>query len=315
MRFSYSFLVGRIVTLRPRLCKDYLPGQQFKICGAVNKETRLVHPNLIRKELTRYPINAYNHLKKPRKVIPTLRIAVCDDMYDELQSLVSLTNQYLSFNSLVAEVTQFSHPDELLTTIEAENFHLYILDIVMPMVNGLELGKEIRRLDREAQIIYATTEPQFALQAYAASPINYLVKPIEKQTLFDTLTLAISKADLAEEQAFAVKTADSLRVIKLSDIACCEYRNHAVIFSLIDGEEVLSRTIRESFSEYTSAILKNKHFLQCHTSYVVNMRRVERFARDSFTLYGYKVVPIASKQYPAVRDAYMDFLMGKGGNR
>jgi len=39
----------------------------------------------------------------------------------------------------------------------------------------------------EAQIIYATTEPQFALQAYAAIPINYIIKPIDKQQLFDTL--------------------------------------------------------------------------------------------------------------------------------
>jgi len=38
LRFSYLFLVGRIVTLRPRLCKDYLPGRALKICGAVNKE-------------------------------------------------------------------------------------------------------------------------------------------------------------------------------------------------------------------------------------------------------------------------------------
>ena len=315
MRFSYLFLVGQIVTLRPRLCKNYLPGQQFKICGAVNKETRLVHPNLIRKELTRYPINVYNHLKKPRKVIPVLRIAVCDDMQGELQSLVALTNQYLSANSLVAEVKQFSHPDELLTTIEAESFHLYILDIVMPMVSGLELGKEIRSLDREAQIIYATTEPQFALQAYAASPINYLIKPIEKQQLFDTLTLAISKADIAEEQTIAIKTADSLRVIRLPDITCCEYRGHSVIFSLTNGTEVSSRTIRENFLEYCTPILKDRHFLQCHTAFIVNMRRVERFSKDSFTVCGDRVVPIASKQYPAVRDAYMDFLMGKGGNK
>ena len=109
-----------------------------------------------------------------------LRIAICDDMPNELQSLVLLTKQYLSVNSLDAEVTEFSHSDGLLKAIEAESFHLYILDIVMPMLNGLELGKEIRRLDREAQIIYATTEPQFALQAYAASPLNYLIKPIEK---------------------------------------------------------------------------------------------------------------------------------------
>ncbi len=241
-----------------------------------------------------------------------LRIAVCDDMPDELQNIVSLTDQYIAAKNLDAEMTKFSHPDELLTAIEAESFHIYILDIVMPMVSGLELGKEIRRLDREAQIIYATTEPQYALQAYAASPINYLIKPIDKQQLFDTLTLAISKLDLAEEHTFTIKTADSLRVVKLSDIVCCEYRSHAVIFSLTNGEEVLSRTIRENFSEYISSILKDRHFLQCHTSFVVNMRRVERFTRDSFTLCGGKTIPIAAKQYPSVRDAYMDYLMEKG---
>ena len=241
-----------------------------------------------------------------------LRIAVCDDMPDELQNIVSLTDQYITAKNLDAEMTKFSHPDELLTAIEAESFHIYILDIVMPMVSGLELGKEIRRLDREAQIIYATTEPQYALQAYAASPINYLIKPIDKQQLFDTLTLAISKLDFAEGQTLTVKTADSLRVIRLSDIVCCEYRSHAVIFSLTNSEEVLSRTIRENYSEYISSILKDRHFLQCHTAFVVNMRRVERFSKDSFIVRGGKTVPIAAKQYPAVRDAYMDYLMERG---
>ncbi len=244
-----------------------------------------------------------------------LRIAVCDDMPNELQSLVRLTNQYLSANSIDAEVNEFSHPEGLLKAIEAESFHLYIIDIVMPMVNGLELGKEIRRLDREAQLIYVTTEPQFALQAYAASPLNYLVKPVETYQLFDTLALAISKTDLAEEQAFTVKTTYGLRVIKLSEINCCEYRSHAVIFSLANGEEIVSRTIREKFSEYSSPILKHRHFLQCHTSFVVNMRRVEYFARDSFRLLGGKTVPIAARQYPVVRDAYMDYLMGKGNRQ
>lgn len=241
-----------------------------------------------------------------------IRIAICDDMAQELQSLVSLTNQYLSVKNLDSKVKEFSHPDVLLATMKEENFHVYILDIVMPMVNGLELGKEIRRLDREAQIIYATTEPQFALQAYAASPINYLVKPIDKQQLFDTLTLALSKVVLTEEQSFTIKTADSLRVIKLSNIVCCEYRSHAVIFSLTNGDEVVSSTIRENFSEYSLPIIKDRHFLKCHSSFVINMRRVERFAKDSFTMYGGKIVPIAAKQYHLVRDTYMDYLMTRG---
>jgi len=241
-----------------------------------------------------------------------LRIAICDDQPNELAILNDYIAEYLDNHTLEAGVKKFSHPDTFLTTIESQSFHLYILDIVMPMVSGIELGKEIRRLDREAQIIYVTTEPQFALQAYAASPINYLVKPINKAQLFDTLTLAISKADLAEEQTFAVKTADSLRVIKLSEIVCCEYSNHAVLFCLSKGEEVQSRTIRENFTVYTSLILRDRHFLQCHTSFVVNLRRVERFAKDSFTLCGGKMIPIAIKQYATVRDTYMDYLMARG---
>jgi hypothetical protein len=42
------------------------------------------------------------------------------------------------------------------------------------------------------------------------------------------------------------------------------------------------------------------------------MKRIERFDRSSFTLAGGKIVPISSKQYTAVRDAYMDYLMAKG---
>ncbi|WP_277657054.1 LytR/AlgR family response regulator transcription factor [Seleniivibrio woodruffii] len=241
-----------------------------------------------------------------------IRIAICDDMPDDLQNMTSLTDQFLAENGLDAELTEFSHPDALLTAIERDSFHLYILDIVMPMVSGLELGKEIRRLDSEAQIIYATTEPQFALQAYAASPINYLLKPVDRQQLFDTLKLAVSKADLSCDQTFTVKTSGSLRVIRMSDIVCCEYSSHAAIFTLTNGEQIFSRTFRENFSEYCSPVLSNRCFLQCHTSFVINMRRVERFAKDSFTLCGGRNVPIAAKRYPAVRDAYMDYLAARG---
>ena len=101
----------------------------------------------------------------------------------------------------------------------------------------------------------------------------------------------------------------------MSEIICCEYRNHAVIFNLKNGEELLSRTVRESFLEYCAPILRDRHFLQCHSSFVINMRRVERFTKDSFVLFGEKVVPIAAKQYAAVRDHYMDYLMAKEEQR
>lgn len=244
-----------------------------------------------------------------------LKIAICDDQPDDLSVLRAYVGEFLSQRDTGMELRAFTHPDTLLTAMAQERFPLYILDIVLPMMSGLELGREIRRLDREAQIIYATTEPQFALQAYAASPINYLVKPLDKEQLFDTLDLAVSKIDLAGQRSFPVKTAESLRVLKLEEIVCCEYRNHTAAFTLTTGEELVSRSFRESFAEYATPLLRDRHFLQCHTAFAVNMRWVECFAKDSFTLCGGKAVPIAARQYPAVRDAYMDYLMGKGADK
>ena len=240
-----------------------------------------------------------------------LRIAICDDQLKELESLKAYIIEYLDIHTIQVELREFLHPDNLLKTMEKETFHLYLLDIVMPMVSGIELGKEIRRFDHEAQIIYITTEPQFALQAYVANPLNYLIKPLVKEQLFETLSLAIAKIELSGEQTFTVKTTECLRVLKLSHILCCEYRKHAVVFTLLDGEELISRTIRERFAEYSAPILKDAQFLHCHTSYVVNMRWVERFTKDSFTMRGGKVIPIAATQYSSVRDQCMNYLMAR----
>ena len=237
-----------------------------------------------------------------------IQIAICDDDPDDRATLLALTRRHLSEHGVEAEVTAFAHPDALLTAIEARTFHLYLLDIVMPMVSGLELGQEIRRGDREAQIVYVTTEPQFALRAYAAQPIAYLVKPIDPERLSAALALAIERADVAQQRTFPVRTADSLRVLRTQRIACCEYHQHAAVFVLSNGERVFSRTFRENFADYCADMLRDCRFVQCHAAFIVNLRHVERFCKDSFTLSGGHVVPIAEKRYPAVRDAYLDYL-------
>lgn len=241
------------------------------------------------------------------------RIAICDDQPLELETVAAYTKEYLERNQIDAVVHAFSHPDALLFSCEKERFQLYILDIVMPMVNGITVGREIRRFDREAQIIYATSEPGFALDAYAANPVNYLLKPIDKDLFFDTLAFAVTRLDLANEAALTVKTKDGLRVITLFSIAFCEYTERAARYTLVGGETITTRTLQESFAMHIAPLLRNKHFLQPHNAFVVNLARVEGFSKHSFTMRGGMAVPISTKQYAAVRDTYMDYLLTKEG--
>lgn len=242
-----------------------------------------------------------------------LHIAICDDQTQELADIAAYTKEYLEINQTNVEIRQFNHPDELLNFCESRHFHIYILDIVMPMINGVEVGRDIRRLDREAQIIYATSEPGFALEAYAANPLSYLIKPINKSQLYDSLELAISKVNIAKETTVTLKTQDGLRVLTLSSIVCCEYAGRCAVYTLVGGDIVTTRTLQHSFAEQMGPLLKDKRFLQPHKSFALNMNFVTGFSKDGFTLRGDVRVPISTKHYGAVRDAYMDYLMEKGG--
>lgn len=240
-----------------------------------------------------------------------LHIAVCDDMQDQLEIIAGLTKDYIEGKRLDADLKTFSHPDSLLTACETERFHLYLLDMVMPMMNGVQLGIDIRRLDREAQIIYVTTAPEFALDSFTANPLSYLIKPLERQKFFDTLDIAFSKIDTEEEAGITLKTHDGLRVLPHALIACCERLGNSVRYLLTTGETVESLTIRCPFSEHIAPLLRDKRFLQPHASFALNMSRVESLNEQGFILRGGTVVPIAKKQYAAVRNAYLDYRFTK----
>ena len=240
-----------------------------------------------------------------------LRIAICDDQPGELKIINEYITEYIGTHALELEMKEFTHPDQLLSAIETESFHLYLLDIVMPMVSGLELGQSIRRLSREAQIVYITTEPGYALNAYAVNPLHYLLKPVKKQELFSTLELAFSKADFGKEITVTVKVKEGLRTLSAGQIACCEYKNHTARYTLTSGERVETTTLACGFAEHIAPLLHDARFLSPHVSFALNMSRVEKLVREGFYLRNGGFVPVSARQYTAVRNAYLYYRLGR----
>lgn len=92
-----------------------------------------------------------------------------------------------------------------------ETFDLYLLDVIMPGLNGIELGVGIREFDQGGYIIYLTTSADFAVDSYRAKASDYLLKPLDKERLFRALESVMER--LAQEgQAFmTIKTREGLQ--------------------------------------------------------------------------------------------------------
>ena len=181
----------------------------------------------------------------------------------------------------------------------------------MPMISGLEVGRSIRRISTDAQIIYITTEPGFALDAYSVNPLHYLLKPVDKGTLFNALNLAAEKVNFGEDIVITVKTRSGLRTLSTDFIVSCEYVRHSVVYTLISGERVETTTICGNFSDHIAPMLSDRRFIQPHSAFIVNMSFTEKLSKDGFIMRGGTFVPISGKQFTAVRNTYMSYRLGE----
>ena len=239
-----------------------------------------------------------------------LKIAICDDTKEDRDIMHQNVKKYCEDSMLQAEIKVFEHPDALICACEKFRPHIYILDIVMPMVNGIQAARELRWNQPDAQIIFATSEESFALESFDVNPVNYILKPVKKEKLFETLKLATSRLSLKEEKTITMKVKGGYRTIHLDDIMYMDYRNHIVSYHLLSKETISTSTLRIGFAEY----LKQNHgggdFVLCHESIAVRINAIDKLTKTDITVRNQEILPVAKSRYAQVAKQYMDYRFG-----
>lgn len=137
-----------------------------------------------------------------------LKLALCEDESIQRSIAAVLLHDYLRDRPAVkGKVFEFSSGPELLESLKTEGrFDLYLLDVVMPEMTGIELGLQLRGQDEEAVIIYLTVSPEYAISAYETQAFGYLVKPVERDRLYQVLDRAIESMGKRKGACVSVKT-------------------------------------------------------------------------------------------------------------
>ncbi|MGN0267571.1 MAG: LytR/AlgR family response regulator transcription factor [Lachnospiraceae bacterium] len=236
-----------------------------------------------------------------------LKIAICDDRKEDRERMHSYVQQYCKKRLKPVEIQVFEHPDDLICTCEKFRPHIYILDIVMPMVNGIQAARELRWNQPEAQILFVTSEESFALESFDVNPVNYLVKPVKKEKLFDTLDLAVKRIRLDEEKIVTIKIKGGYRMVCLDDVMYMDYRNHVVSYHLLSGETISTSTLRIGFAEYLNSSHSKSDFVQCHESIAVNIRFIDKLTKTDITVRNQEILPVAKSRYAQVSEQYLNY--------
>lgn len=245
-----------------------------------------------------------------------IRIAICDDEINTLEQVSCMVSEYASANpQLGITFCPFRSAYDLLESQgrREPGFHIYLLDILMPMMNGIELGRQIRKADDQAVIIFMTSSGEFALESFKVTPLQYLVKPIHEITLFSALEKACLRIRQTADTNVMVRVKGGLACIRYHQISYIEYMNHTMTYHLTSGKALTTMVLRESFTDFTQHYLKDRRFIKPHASFVLNMDHVQVISAKEFELVGGEIVPISKRAYAQVRKQFMEYMLLKQG--
>ena len=111
-------------------------------------------------------------------------IIMVDDESIILKSGLSVIAKLLP-NALV---TGFTSPTEALSFAKSNRVHLAYIDIEMGKLNGLELCRELLKINPRTNVIYLTAYPDYALEAWNTGACGFAVKPLSAKQVRDQLT-------------------------------------------------------------------------------------------------------------------------------
>ncbi|OPY58013.1 MAG: Transcriptional regulatory protein YehT [Pelotomaculum sp. PtaU1.Bin035] len=108
-----------------------------------------------------------------------LKALIVDDEYPARQELRFALSNFDNIE-IVGEAT---NAHEALELIKALEYQILFLDISMPAMSGIELGKVIQDLQRQPYIIFVSAYDEYAVSAFEVNAVDYLLKPLDPARL------------------------------------------------------------------------------------------------------------------------------------
>lgn len=237
-----------------------------------------------------------------------LRIAICDDESLSRNHTLRFIEQWENKpNSCL--ITSFDNGDDLIKSHTQSPFDIIFLDIVMPILNGIETAKEIRTFDKNVKIVFLTSSSDYAVSSYSVKADNYLLKPIKESLLFTCLDELYEEL-LDNLEMITIKSSFSIHRVFLKDIEFVEAQNKRVVFYLSGGKTISSANQLYSLEPILSL---EKGFFKCHRSYIVNINHIDSFSGKEIRMRSNLLVPLSRSANKEFMDYYFSMVFGKVG--
>jgi DNA-binding LytR/AlgR family response regulator len=211
-----------------------------------------------------------------------LTILAVDDEQTPLQDLARLLRSFAGVNEVECA---FGGHDALLK-VSGQAYDAIFLDVRMPDLDGVELGRVLRRFASPPQLVFVSAYDSAAVDAFELRALDYLRKPVSRRRLEEALERVAAAVEAAEAQpdgngrrvrhaagesemvAVATARGGSTRLINRGSILYVQSHGDFVRIVTDDGRYLLRNTLNEVDRRWEPF-----DFVRVHRQYVANLAR------------------------------------------
>ncbi len=231
-----------------------------------------------------------------------MRILICDDdmlMIEQLKKLITGYFQERRINC--PELICFSNGESLLADTKEKD--ILFLDIEMPGMNGIYIGNELKKRNKDIIIFIVTSYSQYLDDAMRFHVFRYLSKPLDRQRFFRNMKDAI---DLYHSMTVTlpIETRQGVHTLPASSIIFIEAQSRKVIIHTQERDFESIHPI-----QYWQSTLPGNSFFQTHRSFIINLKYVSDFDRTIIHLANNQYQAYLTKRkYNLFKEAYLLYL-------
>ncbi len=242
-----------------------------------------------------------------------IKIAICDDEPRDREALGRYVENYFGRAEETCEIQSFPSGEELLEACQDSQFDLFFLDIMMPGMDGLELGRAIRGKNIWPVIVFTTVSREFAFDAFSVQAFHYLEKPVREEEISSLLDKIREFRTRRQDRKICVHTKKGTVSVNVNEIMYVENIARASVYRLMDGSSITGVCNRGSFEESVKPLGEQADFVHPHKSYFVNMRYVRTLMPSCLLLDDGTQIPVSRKRMSETKHTYLKFLVKEGG--
>ena len=222
----------------------------------------------------------------------------------------SMVKEYLKKHPQLEVVAECGDGFEGLKAIQEHQPDLIFLDIQMPKISGFEM---LELVENPPAVIFATAFDEYAIKAFEAHAIDYLLKPFDQERFDKAVSKFVAQnrpvaventkellndAQLpGSNNRIVVKNGSKIKIIPVSTVYYLEAADEYVKIHTAEGYFLKKKTMN-----FFESSLPAAQFVRCHRSYIVNVNEVTRI--DPYEKDNYVAKLKAGPQVPVSRGGY-----------